>query len=73
MRSHFDFLKFGTPAKQLRRESSKPVLCVNQVVTPAEAGVQVPFTIRISTHLDSGFHRNDKGVPADSLHSISKS
>jgi hypothetical protein len=55
------------PKKQLSRNSSGARLCPNQVVTPAKAGVQLNFMAAVLNHLDSGFHRNDKKVPAVSL------
>jgi|MudIll2142460700_1097286.scaffolds.fasta_scaffold63477_3 hypothetical protein len=48
------------PNQKPRRGQKKSVPCVDKVVTPAEAGVQMQFTICDLTYLDSGFHRNDK-------------
>jgi hypothetical protein len=47
------------PKKQLRRVLNSTELGF-RVVTPAEAGVQMQFTIGILKLLDSGFHRNDR-------------
>jgi hypothetical protein len=42
------------PNRKLRSGQKKSVPCVDKVVTPAEAGVQMQFTSCDLTYLDSG-------------------